>query len=70
MWQPHVEPKKNKAVVKHAVCIVIFSSSLIAGPTALVPPPPPPPLAPPLPEASPSVFLSVGLSGECAQNLI
>uniref|UniRef100_A0A4W6FHT3 Formin-like 3 n=1 Tax=Lates calcarifer TaxID=8187 RepID=A0A4W6FHT3_LATCA len=31
------------------------------GPSALVPPPPPP-LAPPLPEASPSVILSVGLS--------
>uniref|UniRef100_A0A8C7Y876 Formin-like 3 n=1 Tax=Oryzias sinensis TaxID=183150 RepID=A0A8C7Y876_9TELE len=30
--------------------------------TVLVPPPPPPPPAPPLPDASPSVILSVGLS--------
>lgn len=47
-----------------------MSSTFITGPSAPVPPPPPPPLAPPLPEASPSVILSLGLSGKSWNKMI
>nr|XP_020470969.1 formin-like protein 3 [Monopterus albus] len=47
-------------VFPYIIYVVILSSALITGPS--VPIPPPPPLAPPLPDASPSVILSLGLS--------
>lgn len=48
--------------INYKGCFNIFLA-LNTGPN-IPAPPPPPPLAPPLPDASPSVILSLGLSGE------